>query len=152
MLGLAEPLIWQSDRLLGVHSKSTLSCLTFLLIPRSITSGTGNRGAECSSLNWRHSRSFYPDSDLDIYVEHRHCTPVALWLESIGYTFLHRNNIYQSKMLEIALTETLSSDFDMNNLPQGFFDSISVGYFGRGIANVVQVNPDRKVQLITSYR
>ena len=55
-------------------------------------------------------------------------------------------------MLEIALTETLSSDFDMNNLPQGFFDSISVGYFGRGIANVVQVNPDRKVQLITSYR
>jgi len=62
-----------------------------------------------------------------------------------------RNNIYQSKRLEIALTETLSSDFDMNNLLQGFFDSISVGYFGRSVANVVQVNPDRKVQLITSY-
>lgn len=99
-------------------------------------------------------RSFYADSDLDIYVEHRYCTPVALWLESIGYTFQHRNSLSQDKSLEIALTETLSESIDMNNLPQGFFDSTSMGYFGRGVANVYnfhKVNPDRKIQLITSY-
>jgi len=57
-------------------------------------------------------------------------------------------------MLEMALKETLSSDFDVNNLPQGFFESTSMGYFGRGVANVYnfhKTNPDRKVQLITSY-
>ena len=99
-------------------------------------------------------RSFYADSDLDIYVEHRYCKPIAQWLESIGYSFQHRNT-YQSETLEMALEETLSDpDFVMNNLPQGFFDSTSMGYFGRGVANVYnfhKVDPDRKVQLITSY-
>lgn len=100
-------------------------------------------------------RSFYPDSDLDIYVEHRYCKPIARWLEIIGYSFQPRKT-YQSEMLGIALEETLSTepDFDMNNLPQGFFESTSMGYFGRGVANVYnfhKINPDRKIQLITSY-
>ena len=55
MLGLAKPLIWQSDHLLSVHSNSTLSCLAFLQIPKSITPGTGSRGPECSSLAQQHS-------------------------------------------------------------------------------------------------
>jgi hypothetical protein len=98
-------------------------------------------------------RSFYADSDLDIYVEHRYSKLIALWLQSIGYTFHHRNKM-QSETLELALEETLSSDFNMNNLPEGFFESTSMGYFGRGVANVYnfhKINPDRKVQLITSY-
>lgn len=98
-------------------------------------------------------RSFYADSDLDLYVEHRYCKLVALWLESIGYTFQHRNS-KQSETLELALEETLSLDIGLNNLPQWFSESTSMGYFGRGVANVYnfhKINPDRKVQLITSY-
>ena len=99
-------------------------------------------------------RSCYADSDLDIYVEHRYCKPIALWLESIGYSFRPRKT-YQSNSLDIALEETLSeSDFDMNNLPQGFFESTSMGYFGRGVTNVYnfhKINPDRKIQLITHF-
>jgi len=99
-------------------------------------------------------RSFYADSDLDIYVEHRYCKPIALWLESIGYSFRPRKT-YQSSSLDIALEETLSeSDFDVNNLPQGFFESASMGYFGRGVTNVYnfhKIYPDRKIQLITSF-
>ena len=98
-------------------------------------------------------RSFYTTSDLDIYVEHRYCKPVALWLQSIGYSFEHRNE-HQCKYLEVALEETLSPDLDMENLPEGFFESQSMGYFGRGVANVYnfyKFDPDRKIQLITSY-
>ena len=57
MVGLAEPPIWLLNHLLGVHSKSTLSCLAFSQIPKSITSGTGNRGPECSYLAQQHSSS-----------------------------------------------------------------------------------------------
>ena len=100
-------------------------------------------------------RSFYADSDLDIYVEHRYCKPTALWLESIGYSFQPRKT-YLTNNLDIALEETFAefSDIDMNDLPQGFFGSTSMGYFGRGVANVYnfhKVNPDRKIQLITSF-
>lgn len=100
-------------------------------------------------------RSFYADSDLDIYVEHCYCKPIAVWLTSIGYEFWPRKT-YQSDALDIALEETLSdSNFDMNNLPQGFFESTSMGYFGRGVSNVYNFhqisNPDRKIQLITSF-
>jgi len=95
-------------------------------------------------------RSFYTDSDLDIYVEHRYCKPVALWLESIGYTFKNRNK-HQCQKLEVALEETLFLDLEME---EGFFESQSIGYFGRGVANVYnfhKLDPDRKIQLITSY-
>jgi hypothetical protein len=98
-------------------------------------------------------RSFYADSDLDIYVEHRYCKDVAVWLVCIGYTF-QRRNASQSQTLEMALEETLQSEIDVNSLSQGFFESASMGYFGRGVANVYnfhKANPERKIQLITSY-
>lgn len=98
-------------------------------------------------------RTFYADSDLDIYVEHRYCKPIALWLKSIGYSFQPRKT-YQSKTLDIALDESLSDSINTNNLSQGIFESTSMGYFGRGVSNVYnfhKVNPDRKIQLITSY-
>ena len=101
-------------------------------------------------------RSFYADSDLDIYVEYRYCKPITLWLESIGYNYQPRKRCL--KMLDIAFEDTpiLSefADIDMNDLPRGFFESTSMGYFGRSVANVFnfhKINPDRKIQLITSY-
>ena len=33
-------------------------------------------------------RILYPESDLDLYVEHRYRRPIALWLASIGYHYV----------------------------------------------------------------
>jgi hypothetical protein len=33
-------------------------------------------------------RVLYPESDLDLYVEHRYRRPIALWLASIGYRYV----------------------------------------------------------------
>ncbi|KAF8961523.1 hypothetical protein BDZ97DRAFT_1733677 [Flammula alnicola] len=99
-------------------------------------------------------RSFYPDSDLDIYVEHRHCEPIAYWLTSLGYAFEPRRG-HENDTLADALVQTLPSLYgEVHMVSSGFFESASVGYFGRGVANVYnfhKYNPDRKIQLITSY-
>jgi len=33
-------------------------------------------------------RVLYPESDLDLYVDHRYRQPIALWLASIGYRYV----------------------------------------------------------------
>ena len=37
-------------------------------------------------------RVLYPESDLDLYVEHQYMQPIALWLASIGYIYIPTNN------------------------------------------------------------
>ena len=92
-------------------------------------------------------RTHYPDSDLDIYVEHGHVNCIAQWLESIGYAFVFRRR--QDPELEFALIEAPTTFHE----GPGFFPSEKVGYFGRGVAgvfNFLKYHPERKIQLITS--
>ncbi|PPQ80116.1 hypothetical protein CVT26_012167 [Gymnopilus dilepis] len=102
------------------------------------------------------NRETYADSDLDLYVEHRYSEMIALWLLSIGYTFVPRPK-YQAQDLQVALAENMAYDnvhFTVPNQTDAFFASTSMGYFGRGVANVynfTKSNPPRKIQLITSF-
>jgi hypothetical protein len=92
-------------------------------------------------------RNEYPDSDLDIYVEHRYAVHVARWLLRIGYTFVARKR--QDPSLEVEFAETPCTFHEGD----GVFPSEEVGYFGRGVAGVFNFHkyqPDRKIQLITS--
>lgn len=102
------------------------------------------------------NREVYADSDLDIYVEHRYCPDIAYWLRSIGYTFVPRPK-YQEEDLEEALRQNMAYDnvnFEIPEQISAFFESTSMGYFGRGVANVynfTKSDPSRKIQLITSF-
>ncbi|KAL0575573.1 hypothetical protein V5O48_006389 [Marasmius crinis-equi] len=53
---------------------------------RVIQALTGTLISGSSALQFL-NRTPYPGSDLDIYVEHRYCKPIALFLQSIGYEF-----------------------------------------------------------------
>jgi len=95
-------------------------------------------------------RTNYPQSDLDLYVEHKFRVNIVTWLTSIGYQFQLRKG-YSS------LAEQLDfnwGDPDPNiSASNPFFESRSNGYFGRGVANVYnffKYDPERKIQLITS--
>lgn len=94
-------------------------------------------------------RSFYPDSDLDIYVEHLYADRMAYWLFSIGYEFVPRKQ--QDTDFRLAYQEIHSGT------PQhfhAFFPAETIGYFGKGVGEVYDFHksdPDRKIQLITSY-
>ncbi len=57
-------------------------------------------------------RSFYPDSDLDIYVQQDYKREIALWLESIGYKMLPRKGSTNTN-LQHALDEM----DDLSNVP-----------------------------------
>jgi len=94
-------------------------------------------------------RSFYPDSDLDIYVEHLYADRIAYWLLSIGYEFVPRKQ--QTKDFRIGYQEIHQ---DTPHHLHGFFPPESTGYFGKGVSEVYDFrksHPDRKIQLITSY-
>ncbi|KDR77631.1 hypothetical protein GALMADRAFT_119757 [Galerina marginata CBS 339.88] len=102
------------------------------------------------------NRQVYEGSDLDLYVEHRYCRDIAYWLRNIGYSYVPRKT-HQAKNLAEALEENMSYDnvtFAVPIQTTPFFHSTSMGYFGRGVANVYNFHkedPPRKVQLITSF-
>ncbi|KAF8900276.1 hypothetical protein CPB84DRAFT_1815433 [Gymnopilus junonius] len=102
------------------------------------------------------NRETYPDSDLDIYVEHRYSRTIAFWLLSIGYSFVPRPR-FQDEDLEEALRQNMAYDnvnFTVPAQASAFFESTSMGYFGRGVANVynfTKSDPSRKIQLITAF-
>ena len=95
-------------------------------------------------------RTCYPESDLDLYVEHKFRETIVTWLMSMDYKFQPRKG-YSS------LKEQLEHKWD-DPTPgvspsSPFFESRSNGYFGRGVANVYnffKYDPERKIQLITS--
>jgi hypothetical protein len=72
--------------------------------------------------------SIYPESDLDIYMEHCHALVVAQWLRKIGYTFVPRK--HQEGVLEYAF-EDAPDTFPVGS---GVFRSEEVGYFSHGVA------------------
>ena len=94
-------------------------------------------------------RTVYPDSDLDLYVEHKFRDGIAIWLEGIGYNFTPRKRFAS---LKEQLAFSWSDDPDPDLSPSNpFFESKSNGYFGRGVANVYNFfRSERKIQLITS--
>lgn len=96
------------------------------------------------------NRTLYPDSDLDLYVEHRYCLGIAKWLQSTGYAYRPRSWQHSSLELEVNENPDGTEHFEPGQL---FHPSASRGYFGRGVANVLnfhKANPNRKIQLITS--
>lgn len=98
-------------------------------------------------------RTFYADSDLDIYVEHRYRKLVAAWLHSTGYDYSPRNK-KDDQTLRDALESHWSCDHDHFLSTSTFFEPKNGGYFGRGVANVYnffKYQPERKIQLITSH-
>jgi hypothetical protein len=90
-------------------------------------------------------RTVYPESDLDLYVEHRYCKVIASWLVTIGYAFKPRPG--HSEKLEEALGTT--TPVQLIN----FVSSSVVDYLDSRIINVYNFqksNSDCKIQLITS--
>ncbi|KAF9522295.1 hypothetical protein CPB83DRAFT_864681 [Crepidotus variabilis] len=89
----------------------------------------------------------YPNSDLDIYVEHRYRETVVEWLLHIGYEFKSRGDTSLEEELKFTFPGFVTQT-------TALFESTSAGYFGRGVANVYnfyKYYPERKIQLITCH-
>jgi len=89
-------------------------------------------------------RVLYPESDLDLYVEHRYMQPIALWLASIGYIYIPTNNSEQNgvgnganspsatystleEVLDVAAPERPAYPV-IGHYPRIFFRCINQGY------------------------
>ncbi|KAF9530862.1 hypothetical protein CPB83DRAFT_833883 [Crepidotus variabilis] len=84
----------------------------------------------------------YPNSDLDIYVENDHKKEIIAWLLQIGYLFESRRN------------KTLAEEMQLPPPPKDDTIADASGYFGQGVTNVFNFSkddPERRIQLITSY-
>lgn len=97
-------------------------------------------------------RTFYVDSDLDLYVQHQSARPIALWLQSINYEFVPCKDPY-FQSLDAGLAKSI--EFNSENIygipgvtdtydepDKGYFDAVVVLDFKK--AN----HPD--IQLTTS--
>ena len=94
-------------------------------------------------------RTTYPESDLDIYVEHRYCREVVWWLTSKGYSYRPRPT--QPVSFNEALQESAPAP---NHAGAVFFSPDISGYFGHGMANVfdfVRYGSERKIQLMSAH-
>jgi hypothetical protein len=95
------------------------------------------------------NRLVYPDSDLDLYVEHAYREDVGLWLLSIGYKYVP---------YPTSNSKTFQDDLDLNPdttpsrmLTQRHFIESGQGYLGaQCVFTFVKQKPFRKVQMITS--
>lgn len=93
-------------------------------------------------------RTTYPESDLDVYVEHQYCRDVAWWLMSRGYEF-KPSRPEQPKSF-VAAFRTWSPDVDGI---WALFVQDPVGYLGHGVTDIFdffKVGSQRKVQLIST--
>ncbi|KAK0445761.1 hypothetical protein EV421DRAFT_1934810 [Armillaria borealis] len=87
----------------------------------------------------------YPDSDLDLYVEHKHCHAVGQFLLAAGYTFIPREK------QKDGFYEVLSRVSEA--VRQCEFEESMTGYHCRGIADVYDFSRNGiQVQLITSKK
>lgn len=91
----------------------------------------------------------YPDSDLDLYVELRHCRPLAEFLADVGYQF--QPTPRQRSTFDEALAFTLSLNFaGTQNLHDEEEDF--QGYVNNGIASVYNFSRgSKRIQVITSH-
>jgi len=115
---------------------------------RSWQSKTGMLISGSTALQF-FNRTFYPESDLDIYVEHRYCKVIAFWLISTGYTYEPRPG-HSVQDLEEALRLTKSV------IPKTikFVSSSTAAYLNYDVASVFNFhksNPDRKIQLVACH-
>lgn len=95
-------------------------------------------------------RTFYPESDLDIYVEHRYCKVIALWLISIGYTYGRARPGLSDQDLEEALRMTkFAIPKTIKFLPPSTPDYLDCGV--AGVYNFHKADPDCKIQLVASH-
>ncbi|KDR77818.1 hypothetical protein GALMADRAFT_65576 [Galerina marginata CBS 339.88] len=96
-------------------------------------------------------RTEYPESDLDLYVQHRYRRPIAWWLKEIGYNVIphpnHQNlGLSLNQVLDLVPDFRTLQDHDTHPAP-------TKGYFGAAtVYNFEKVDPYRKIQLITCYR
>ena len=117
-------------------------------------------------------RVLYPESDLDLYVEHRYRRPIALWLASIGYRYvpartkvisehhgLDTISATQSTLeeaLEANPTQLLEDAIRPDQRPAIFFYGSGGGYLdATSILNFEKRDefyPHRKIQIIASSR
>ncbi|KAJ8081044.1 hypothetical protein PM082_017884 [Marasmius tenuissimus] len=92
------------------------------------------------------NRTLYPGSDLDIYVEHRYCEPVAVFLRSIGYKY-EPNSTQNSSLWKAIMKAT-------DNLRRGVdvtYDEEMQDVSERGFAGVFNMmRGEQKIQLITA--
>lgn len=91
----------------------------------------------------------YPESDLDLYVEHRYCRPIAWWLIGLGYKLLPpTSNPFSNPY------ETLESVPDhQTSAGVGHYtrDAPKKGYFGAtSVLTFEMAGLCRTIQLITS--
>ncbi|KAK0243801.1 hypothetical protein EDD85DRAFT_732084, partial [Armillaria nabsnona] len=87
----------------------------------------------------------YPDSDLDLYVEHKHCHAIGQFLLTAGYTFIPR------EMQKGGFYEVVSRVSEAVRLRDE--NPSMTGYHCRGIADVYDFSRSGiQVQLITSKK
>ncbi|KIM47322.1 hypothetical protein M413DRAFT_440763 [Hebeloma cylindrosporum] len=121
-------------------------------------------------------RILYPESDLDLYVEHRYRRPIALWLASIGYRYVAARKTFRSEHHDagdgVSITATQPTleealAVDVPQLTEGpinygahrptiFFYGSGGGYLdATAILNfqkVDEIGQHRKIQIISSPR
>ena len=121
-------------------------------------------------------RVLYPESDLDLYVEHRYRRPIALWLASIGYRYVPARTKVTSEHLDpdhdvesisatqSTLEEALAANviqltenaIDFNQRPPIFFYGSGGGYLdATSILNFERRDEfyhHRKIQVISTPR
>jgi hypothetical protein len=102
-----------------------------------ITTGTIISGSTALQL---FDRATYPESDLDIYVEHRYRRDVGWWLMNIGYEYKPIGSEQPSSFAEaLRSPETWAAEY---TLCHGVTD----------IFNFFKAGSKRKVQLISTRR
>jgi len=97
-------------------------------------------------------RTFYADSDLDLYVQHQSACPIALWLQSINYVFIPcKDSDFQS--LETGLEKSIKVNTeDIYGVPgvTDIYDESDKGYFDAVVVLDFKKENHPDIQLITS--
>ncbi|KDR73334.1 hypothetical protein GALMADRAFT_142446 [Galerina marginata CBS 339.88] len=123
---------------------------------RELQSATGMFISGSTALQFM-AREVYPESDLDLYVEHRFRKPIALWLRSIGYNLvLHRTR----KGLKLSFGQMVAGYYDADDGDLTPWEDVQFDdakekhdYFGaKMVLNFEQSEPYRKIQPITSLQ
>ncbi|KAL0575574.1 hypothetical protein V5O48_006390 [Marasmius crinis-equi] len=111
---------------------------------------TGTLISGSSALQFLNRTPLYPGSDLDIYVEHRYCKPIALYLQDIGYEYKPQE--FQPPTLEAAIRMG-SNNMDDDDVGGGQYATWNDDSAERGFAGVYNmIRGEQKIQLITAKR
>jgi hypothetical protein len=121
---------------------------------RELQCATGMFISGSSALQF-FDRTVYPESDLDLYLEHRFSHAVAYWLLEIGYKYAPLPESSNAASLEQAFKSNPPTREHVPDLFSGdfFFDGPGRDYFKAPfVFNFEKQSPYRKIQLITSLQ